>query len=577
LENSSTYNIKLKKLTYLYQNLVNAVLAALSIAIFMYFTIKDNIENINLLNIWLGTIVFITILRLISYMLYDKSKVNEQNISQHFTKFFILTFISSILWTLIPFYFFPDNIAYQVLILLMLGGLATGASLSLAAEFKLFIMFLSMSMLPVLFIFYTKNTELTTLVAIVGFLYTLFLLAIAKKVSNSVTENIVLVHNNEELISMFKHKAEEANNANEAKSKFLSVMSHEIRTPLNAIIGFVKILKNSETDKTKQNYLDTIDSSSFLLMSIINDILDVTKIESGNLTIELIEYEPYKELNQLYTLYEKTAKEKNINLVNSISNELPKYFKGDILKLKQIISNLLSNALKFTPDGKNVELITYFNEENKTLYVEIKDNGIGIKKENIHKITQEFTQADNSTARKYGGTGLGLSIVTKLLKFQDSKLNIKSQLGEGSSFYFELPVDVMLNIEKNTHEDIEYKFTNKNILVAEDNKTNQMLIEILLDEMEIDVNMAEDGLEAEEMFKEQPYDLILMDINMPNKNGTDAMRAIKQLNKTIPIIALTANAVSGDKEKYLNEGFDNYLAKPIDNNELAKVLSKYLK
>ena len=450
-----------------------------------------------------------------------------------------------------------------------------GASISLASKSYMFYTFLFLSLAPLLFTFYFEENNVTNPVIIAIIFYILFLSLISKKVSKFITDNITLNYENKELITKLEEKVSEANKATEAKSKFLSVMSHEIRTPLNAIIGFVKILKHNETDKTKQNYLETIDSSSFLLMSVINDILDISKIESGSFSIESIEYEPHMELSHIYYLYETTAKEKGINLINSISMELPRYFKGDILRLKQILSNLLSNALKFTSKGKSIEFITSFNKENSTLHVEIKDQGIGIKEANIQKILKEFSQADDSTARKYGGTGLGLSIVTKLLELQNSKLEIKSEFGVGSSFSFELPV-VLANIMNHDDQEIHYNFNAKKVLVAEDNKTNQMLIKILLDDLDIESKIAEDGLVAEKMFLEEKFDLILMDINMPNKNGLEAMKSIKLIDHNMPVVAVTANAISGDKEKYIQEGFNDYLTKPIYTKELNKILNKYL-
>ena len=207
----------------------------------------------------------------------------------------------------------------------------------------------------------------------------------------------------------------------------------------------------------------------------------------------------------------------------------------------------------------------------------MKDEGIGIKKENIEKITQEFIQADDSTARKYGGTGLGLSIVSRLLSLQNSKLEIKSKYCYWSSFYFHLPVCTSTR-QNDIEENNIFDFSNKKVLVAEDNKTNQLLVKIILEKMNIEVIIANDGQEAEDIMREdvKDFDLILMDINMPNKNGSEAMLEIKKVNEDIPIVALTANAVSGDKEKFINEGFDDYLAKPIDNKKLLLVLKRFL-
>jgi len=375
-------------------------------------------------------------------------------------------------------------------------------------------------------------------------------------------------------------KVEEANSANKAKSEFLSVMSHEIRTPLNAIMGFVQILKHSEEDEKKWKYLDTIDSSSKVLTNVINDILDISKMEARKLSLENEKFDTYKEFNTIYMLFKQNCIQKDIRLINSIAKDIPLCLKSDIMRIKQILSNLLSNAIKFTNENKSIELIINFDRETSLLYCEVKDEGIGISQENVKNIIQPFTQADSSTARKYGGTGLGLSIVTQLLALFGSELKIRSQLNKGSSFSFEILVKECENIieEKISPEDIS--FDSKKVLVAEDNKTNQMLIEILLDDLNIQTTMAADGLIAETLYKQDSFDLILMDINMPNKNGTEAMQSIKELQKTdnkkTPIVALTANAVSGDKAKYIQQGFDDYLAKPIEHDALVTVLKKHL-
>ena len=366
--------------------------------------------------------------------------------------------------------------------------------------------------------------------------------------------------------------------ANKSKSNFLSVMSHEIRTPLNAILGFVQILKKNEEDKTKKKYLEIIDNSSHMLTNVINDILDISKIESGKFTLESVNFNPTEEFNLLYTLFEQNSIDKDVNIINSIASDLPLFLSSDILRIKQIISNLLSNAIKFTPSSKNIELKIEFDENKSVLFVEVRDEGIGISENNIDNVTKAFTQADNTTARKYGGTGLGLSIVTNLLKLFDSELKIESELSKGSRFSFELKVDLVdkNNFPKEEDKEIEINFHHKKILVAEDNKTNQMLIKILLDDMNIDVTIANDGIETEDIFKKDKFDMILMDINMPNKNGIDAMLDIKQADKSIPIIALTANATSGDRQKYIDLGFDDYLSKPIEMKSLITVLNKYL-
>lgn len=429
---------------------------------------------------------------------------------------------------------------------------------------------------PYFYIFLVEESHISNSVLIALLLYVILLLIIAKKISFNVNKNFLLAYDNRELVAKLQQKVEEANKASEAKSKFLSVMSHEIRTPLNAIIGFVKILKNNESDEEKLKYLDTVDKSSYLLMNVINDVLDVSKIESGKFSLEFTKFEPKEELESVYDLFKRSGEEKGVHVINKISESLPKCIKTDKLRLKQIISNLLSNAIKFTEKGKNVEFICSFDEKTSRLYIEVKDEGIGIAQENIENILKEFTQADSSTAREYGGTGLGLSIVSKLLKLFGSELKVQSELGKGSSFSFVLPVQIVHETKKVEHELLRADFHGEKVLVAEDNKTNQMLIKLLLEEMNLEVIMANDGLEAIELFEQEDVALVLMDINMPNKNGIEAMLQIKEQNKNIPIIALTANAIAGDKQKYLDEGFDNYLPKPIENDILLRMLKKYL-
>ncbi|MCD4668211.1 MAG: response regulator [Sulfurimonas sp.] len=466
-----------------------------------------------------------------------------------------------------------------MIIILLLAGLISGSVISLASKIEIFQVYIILGMLPFSYIFYIIGTNASLVFSSSILLYIFILFILSKKISYSVNNNIILAYHNQSLINQLEKKVKEANIANKAKSDFLSIMSHEIRTPLNAIMGFVQVLLKGEDDLKKREYLTTINKSSKVLTNIINDILDITKIESGNFQLEEIEFSPKDEFNSQILLFEQNSIEKGVKLVNSISCELPNVIKSDILRIKQILSNILSNALKFTPTGKSVELIINFDEIKSSLYFEVKDEGIGISKENITNITKAFTQADSSTARNYGGTGLGLSIVTKLLNLFDSKLNIESELGVGSSFSFELKV---ITVDKNledTNTSIETNFKGKSILVAEDNMTNQMLIKLLLEDMDIDITIANDGIEAENIFKKSMFDMVLMDINMPNKNGIDAMLDIKEFSKTnninIPIVALTANAVSGDKQKYIDKGFDDYLTKPIDNHELVKVFKKY--
>jgi PAS domain S-box-containing protein len=373
---------------------------------------------------------------------------------------------------------------------------------------------------------------------------------------------------------------EEALQANKTKSVFLANMSHEIRTPLNAITGFIEILKENIKDEKNREYLKIIESSSESLLNIIDDILDFSKIESGKLEIDKHPFEPKKEFKTITNLFDAKASKKNINLILDIDKNIPEVLISDPLRIKQVIANLISNAIKFTPEGKKI-FITIFYKNNQ-LFVSVKDEGIGIAKDKQKHIFEAFSQEDSSTTRKYGGTGLGLAISSKLVELLGGKLKLKSEVGKGSEFYFSIPVEVgkLEKKEENVSQNLE-KLKGKKILLVEDNQANQMFMKILLKKLGFVFDIANDGVEAVEKYKNNKYDFILMDENMPNMNGIEATKKILKYEKEnnlkhTPIIALTANAIKGDRERFLEAGMDEYLTKPLNKNELMKIFSKFL-
>ena len=373
------------------------------------------------------------------------------------------------------------------------------------------------------------------------------------------------------------NERDKALKASQSKSEFLANMSHEIRTPLNTINGFIELLQEDEKDIKKQDYLNIVKNSSHNLLSIINDILDFSKIESGHLVIDTIDFDPKKEFDILVKTFEGKFLEKNIDFIISFEN-LPKTINGDILRIQQVITNLLSNAYKFTSKNKKVYLrISY---QNSYLNVMVRDEGVGISTEYQKNIFETFSQEDSSTTRKYGGTGLGLSISYNLALLMNGTLRVESKINEGSTFYFSVPLDSNNNqIEKEViREKCLFKGT---VLLVEDNKANQMFMKVILKKFGLNFDIANNGLEAVVMFKERRYDLILMDENMPNMSGLEATQLILNYEKSeklvhTPIIALTANSLVGDKARFLEAGMDEYLSKPLDKNTLQIFLEKYL-
>jgi len=385
----------------------------------------------------------------------------------------------------------------------------------------------------------------------------------------------IIIHQREDLIK----SKNSAKISAKAKSEFLANMSHEIRTPLNAILGFVDLLKDECKDKKPLEYLSIIDSSGKSLLQIIEDILDFSKIESGKLDIEKIDFNTKEEFEIVTYLFIAKASDKNITLTLNLDNTLPKIINTDPLRIKQVISNLLSNAIKFTPSAKKIFVDISYKKNH--LHVSVKDEGKGIAKDKLLHIFESFSQEDSSTTREFGGTGLGLTISSALIKLLGGELKVKSEFGVGSEFYFSIPAAIGKDIIKTTQDTKDAVFKDKKILLVEDNKANQMFMKVLLKKLQLDYDVANDGLEAIEKFKDNKYDAILMDENMPNMNGIEATKRILEIEKEhnlvhTPIIALTANAIKGDRERFLEAGMDEYLTKPVNKKKLAEVLSKFL-
>lgn len=508
----------------------------------------------------------------------------------------------------------------------------------------------------------------------------------------------------EEITKKSIESEQEALKANQTKSQFLANMSHEIRTPLNAIIGFSDILSESNLDNSEKEKATIISKSATALLNIINDILDISKIESGKFEISENEFNLNNLLEQLVQLYSVNTKQKDIRFLYTLDPNIPHFLISDETKIKQVLSNILSNAIKFTPQNASVSFKVNLKKiENNiaTITFLVKDEGIGIAIDDQKKVFNPFSQADGTISRKFGGTGLGLSISSSIIKMLGSEIKLISKEGVGSTFYFDLDLKIQ-DIDVIDHRKLKYdfaicgvisdnenirdhlistvkyfgriyqaeedienckkvdlifcfgdpeftekltkrkkffncpvvfvgnktkiqnhpelialmdyyldvpiygskifniiaqvksieeshtlidqvksknKFTGK-VLVAEDNTNNQLLIRIILEKFGLNVQIVENGKLALEKVKEEIFDLIFLDINMPVMDGIEAIKHIRlyedMINKHTPVVALTANSIKGDREKYLEKGMDNYLSKPINNDELLKILNTYL-
>lgn len=366
--------------------------------------------------------------------------------------------------------------------------------------------------------------------------------------------------------------------ASAAQSRFLATMSHEIRTPLNGILGLTDVVLSHDISENARPNLEKIQRSGLSLNRILNDILDLSKLNAGKLALEIIPFDLKATAKDCVAFYAQLAQNKGISLRINVDKTLNTSVVGDATRLSQVLNNLVSNAIKFTHKG-SVTLGLEKGETSPThqfVRFSVTDTGEGIDVSEQERVFEAFTQANSSINRVHGGTGLGLQIVKSLVEAMGGTVYLKSAAGEGSEFYFELPFEVAKSVVAKTEKDIAPTFSGCKVLVAEDNDINQVVAKSLLEDTGLEVVLANNGKEAVELAQNQHFDLILMDLHMPEMNGCEAAFILRQSNFAKPIIAFTAAVVAEEIEKALASGMNGYLTKPVNKTELYTILTKHL-
>ncbi len=384
---------------------------------------------------------------------------------------------------------------------------------------------------------------------------------------------------------------EEANIANKAKSDFLASMSHEIRTPLNGILGMDTMILRDSDDPQITEYAENIRIAGDGLLSIINDILDLSKIESGRMELVTADYDLFSILNECYQMNRMRASESGLEFTIENDPNMPAMYSGDEVRIRQILNNLVSNGIKYTPKGYVRIRASYENEE---LILSVEDSGVGIREEDIAKLFESFTRLDESRNRNIEGTGLGLRITDMLVRLMNGSIDVKSEYGKGSVFTVAIPQKVIGNRKLGTFDDrlketvsaaksrtSSIKVAGCRVLIVDDVKMNILVFKGLLRGTEIEIDTALSGQEGIDKSKEKKYDIIFMDHLMPKMDGIEAFRAIRDdienINHDTPVIVLTANAIAGVKKMYLEEGFDAYLSKPVEQSVLLEKIREFTK
>ena len=577
-----TDKVEADKTKILFSNQISGLVAQIIVSIAIVFIFRGVVSTHNLA-IWASYSLFVFFFRLINHHNYvNSSKKQIKDMVFWRRNYIIGTFLTGTVWGLAGIILFPKNsIFHEFFLILAIIGMTGGAMVLSVIKTAMLAYFIP-ALLPITASFFLVGEQNNIIIGILLLFY-LVIMIMSMIRYNKVTHNsLVLSHTNEQLLSSLKIEKERALEATAAKSTFLANMSHEIRTPMNTIIGLSELMNRTTLDEKQQDYLKKLDVASHSLLGIINDILDLSKIEAHKLSIEQTSLDLFEVVDRVTDILATKATDKKLDLIIFCEPDVPRHLKGDPLRIEQILINLTNNAIKFTESGEVIVKIQVDEQSGEKAQVSfsVSDTGIGMNSEQMKKLFQSFTQADESTTRKYGGTGLGLSICKNLIQLMGGNISVKSKENEGSTFSFTL--DFPVDNEPTALNQINYdKLKSNKILIVDDNEPTATYITDFLKSVEVDAEFVLSAKEALKIIPRasasgEPFDIILIDWQMPDLSGLETVEILRNDERYKDIIFIMMTAYCDDKivEKAKAIGINSFLTKPIKQSTLIDTLIK---